>query len=186
MQILAGLGNPGKSYASHRHNVGYWLIDAIIKKHQLTAKEKPGYWVYPWQHDYGTTYFMKSKQYMNDSGLAIRQLAQFYKIPPQAIWVAYDDMDFLPGQVRVKKQGGAGGHNGIKSTIAHLGPVFNRLRFGVGRPLSPDDVKHYVLSSPSAEDREKIEASIDIVESHIGLLLSGDYAKFTEVLHSDT
>ena len=186
MRILAGLGNPGKSYENHRHNVGYWLIDSLIEKYQLSQKEKPGYLVYPWQHDHGTTYLLKSKQYMNDSGLALRQLAQFYKIPPEDIWVAYDDMDFLPGQVRVKKQGGAGGHNGIKSAISHLGPAFHRLRFGVDRPPVPEDVKHYVLTSPSATDRQKIEEAIAIVLSNVDILLAGEYARFTEALHSET
>ncbi|MCP8352221.1 aminoacyl-tRNA hydrolase [Candidatus Synchoanobacter obligatus] len=184
MKILSGLGNPGRSYENDRHNVGYWLIDALIEAHGLTAKEKPNYYVYIWQHDYGKTYLLKSKQYMNDSGLALRQLMQFYKIPVEDVWVAYDDMDFYPGCSRVKKQGGAGGHNGIKSIISHVGPSFNRLRVGVGRPKDAAEVKQYVLASPSRDDREKIEENIDFVLKHINLLLQGKYASFTEILHS--
>ena len=186
MRILAGLGNPGKSYENHRHNVGYWLIDELIAKYSLSEKEKPGYLYYPWQHDFGTTYLLRSKKYMNDSGLAVRQLANFYKIPVEDVWVAYDDMDFKPGSVRVKKQGGAGGHNGIKSVMAHLGPVFHRLRLGVDRPLSPDEVKQYVLTSPTAGDRREIESAVALVVDNIDLLLKGEYDRFTEKLHSET
>ena len=186
MRVLVGLGNPGASYQNHRHNVGYWLLDALIMKLGLPRKEKPGYFVYPWQHSKGTVYLLRSKQYMNDSGLAVRQLMQFYKIPPEDIWVAYDEMDFLPGTVRVKKHGGAGGHNGVKSIISHIGPSFNRMRFGVGRPNDAGMVKQYVLTSPNQDDRLKITASIDFVIDHMDLLIEGQYNQFTEILHSDT
>lgn len=186
MKILVGLGNPGASYQHHRHNVGYWLIDKLVELHQLPKKEKPGYWVYPWVRPEGTVYLLKSKQYMNDSGLAIRQLMQFYKIKPEDIWVAYDEMDFLPGVVRAKQQGGAGGHNGIKSAISHIGPNFNRLRFGVGRPKNPEVVKQYVLSSPTQGDRQAIMSGIDWVVENLALLITGKYAVFIEKLHSET
>lgn len=183
MKLVVGLGNPGKSYENHRHNVGYWLIDQLVKQYGLSKKEKPGYFYYVWQHPHGITYLLKSKSYMNDSGLAVRQLAKFYKFSEKDIWVAYDDMDFKPGCVRVKKQGGAGGHNGIKSVISHIGPGFHRLRFGVDRPADREWVKQYVLTSPSIGERERIWGGIEIVIEHIDLLLKGEYDKFTEKIH---
>lgn len=186
MRILVGLGNPGSSYKNHRHNVGYWLLDAIIEKYSLQKKEKPGYYVYPWVLPNKTVYLLRPKQYMNDSGLAVKSLMHFYKIQPEDVWVAYDEMDFLPGVVRVKRQGGAGGHNGIKSIISHAGPNFNRLRFGVDRPKDPAAIKQYVLSSPNQTDRQKITKGIDWVIEHIELLIDGQYSQFTEQLHLET
>ena len=186
LKVLAGLGNPGQSYAKHRHNVGYWLLDRLIQKHQLTGKEKPGYVVYPWQHDHGVTYLVRAKSYMNECGQGIGELMNFFKVDPSDLWVAYDDMDFLPGQVRVRKSGGAGGHNGIKSVIQHLGPDFYRLRFGVGRPERREQVKSYVLTQPSVQDQEHIDRVVTFVSDNLDLLLAGKYDEFTEKTHVET
>lgn len=178
-----GLGNPGSSYKNHRHNVGFWLIEALVKKHQLVKKEKPGYVYYLWDHAFGQTILVQSKRYMNDSGIAVQKVQSFYKYSLEDVWVAYDDMDFLPGDVKIRLGGGAGGHNGIKSIMQQMGKDFYRLRFGVGRPVAAE-VKNYVLSAPSGEDREKIKKSIERVLVHIDLLCGGQYAMFIEKIHS--
>lgn len=185
IKVLAGLGNPGNAYKKHRHNVGYWLIDRIVKVHKLKEKEKPGFLYYEWDHDFGQTILLKSKRYMNESGFAIQSVKQFYKYNLEDIWVAYDDMDFEPGVVRVRLGGGAGGHNGIKSVVSQIGSGFYRLRYGVGRPLDASEVKNYVLSSPINKDRDLIEESIDKTLSNIDLLLQGRYDVFTEKLHRE-
>lgn len=184
LKLLVGLGNPGASYQKHRHNVGYWLIDAMVKQYNLKEKEKPGYLYYVWEHEHGETYLLKSKKYMNDSGIAVSQIKQFYKWNAEDVWVAYDDMDFSSGTVRVRKGGSAGGHNGVKSIIQNIGQEFYRLRFGVDRPEA-EDVKKYVLSSPSVSDRKKIEAAIEVTMSHLDLLIMGQYNTFVEKIHSE-
>lgn len=184
LKLLVGLGNPGASYQKHRHNVGYWLIDALVEKYKLKPKEKPGYIYYVWEHDFGETYLLKSKKYMNDSGIAVGQIKQFYKWSSDDVWIAYDDMDFEPGVLKIRKGGGAGGHNGVKSIIQNIGSDFYRMRFGVARPSQSEDVKHYVLTSPSVEDRKKIEEAIDNALMYIDLLLEGRYDAFIEKLHA--
>ena len=180
-----GLGNPGDRFEGHRHNVGYWMLDKLIQQNQLQKKEKPGYEYYVWQHDFGSTYLLRSKSYMNDSGIALRHLMHYYKIPIEDVWVAYDEMDFAPGIIRIKRGGGAGGHNGVKSIIQHVGPAIARLRFGVGRPSDPSLVKQYVLTSPNASDRSDILDAIDISIEYIDLLLQGKYDDYTAKLHTE-
>lgn len=183
LKILMGLGNPGSAYRNHRHNVGYWLIDYLVDSHQLVEKEKPGYFYYEWNHDFGKTYLLKSKSYMNESGMAFSKMMRFYKYMPSDCWVVYDEMDFLPGVARVKKGGGAGGHNGVKSLIQHAGPDFHRLRLGVGRPSDPSEVRNYVLSVPRQEERKNIEEAMSNALASIDLLLKGQYDAYIEKLH---
>lgn len=186
LKILAGLGNPGKQFQQHRHNVGYWLIDEIARTHQLAKKERPGYDYYPWQHDYGVTYLFRSHSYMNDSGVALQQMMHYFKVPVESVLLAYDEMDFDPGVVRVKRKGGAGGHNGVKSVIQHVGPAIMRLRFGVGRPLDVEQVRSYVLSSPTAKDQQSIDSAIQLSIENIELLCKGQYDEYIEILHTET
>lgn len=184
LKLLVGLGNPGAAYKKHRHNVGYWLIDLIVEKYKLKAKEKPGYFYYEWEHEYGVTYLLKSKKYMNELGISVGQIKQFYKWSADDVWIAYDDMDFEPGVLKIRKGGGAGGHNGVKSVISQIGPDFYRMRFGIGRP-DPSEVKNYVLSSPSSTDRKKVEEALSNALMNINLLLEGRYDAFVEKIHSE-
>ncbi|MDC3180650.1 aminoacyl-tRNA hydrolase [Gammaproteobacteria bacterium] len=185
-KIILGLGNPGVNYLQHRHNVGFWFLDEIINRHQLSKKERPNYMVYPWVHEYGTTYLIRSKLYMNDTGLALSEAKNFYKVETDEVCVAYDDMDFTPGELRVKKAGGAGGHNGIKSLQSHIGDAFYRLRFGIGRPDLADAVRSYVLTRPPAPDALVIQGAVALAVDYIDLLLKGRYDMFTETLHTMT
>jgi PTH1 family peptidyl-tRNA hydrolase len=166
--------------------VGFWFLDEIINRHQLSKKERPNYMVYPWVHEEGTTYLIRAKSYMNDTGLALSEARNFYKVETDEICVAYDEMDFSPGEMRVKKGGGAGGHNGVKSLQAHVGDNFYRLRFGIGRPSSADQIRSFVLTRPSAEDTLAIQGAIGLAVDHIELLLKGRYDAFTETLHTMT
>jgi PTH1 family peptidyl-tRNA hydrolase len=185
-KVILGLGNPGLNYLHHRHNVGYWFLDEIIRRFDLSKKEKPGYSVYPWHHAFGTTYLIRPKSYMNECGLALSQAKSFYKAEVGEICVAYDDMDFTPGELRIKRSGGAGGHNGIKSLQAHVGADFYRLRFGVGRPATASAVKSYVLTKPPQDEMIAIQGVVGLAVDHIELLLEGRYDSFTEKLHTLT
>lgn len=186
LKVLVGLGNPGITYLHHRHNAGYWFLDEIINRFGLTKKERPGYFIYPWNHDFGKTYIVRSKAFMNESGIAVSQVVNFYKVDQSSLCVVYDDMDYLPGVARMKKSGGSGGHNGIKSIHAHLGKEFYRLRLGVGRPKDAGAVKRYVLTRPDAEEMHAIKQSIAVAVDHIELLLEGRYDSFIEKIHTLT
>lgn len=162
MKVIVGLGNPGVKYENTKHNVGFMLVDHLASQIQLEVdKEK-------FQGIYGIgTYqgekilLLKPLTYMNLSGESLRAVIDFYKIDPKDIMVVYDDLDLPVGKIRLRMKGSAGGHNGIKSIIAHLGTQeFNRIRIGIGRPENGMSITDYVLSDFSKEDNEKIKEMI--------------------------
>ena len=177
MFIIAGLGNPGKEYENTRHNAGFMVIDALVDKLNADVSEKKhkglcGKAVIGGQK----CILLKPQTYMNSSGESIRAAADYYKIEPEDIIVIYDDISLAPGQLRVRAKGSAGGHNGIKSIIAHLGTQeFPRVRVGVGEKPSRMDLADYVLGHFSAEDKkimtdavkEAADAACEIIESGI-------------------
>jgi len=147
MQIWAGLGNPGAKYAGHRHNIGFMAVDQIAREHGF------GPWKTRFQGEASEgvigaekILLIKPQTYMNESGRSISEAARFYKRAPGDVAVFYDEIDLAPGRFRMKLGGGAAGHNGIRSTIAHLGAEFRRARMGVGHPGHKDLVHRYVLS----------------------------------------
>lgn len=165
MKIIAGLGNPGSEYAATKHNVGFMLIDALADKLNVSASE--------WQEKndaliakvrIGTesVLLVKPLTYMNESGRAIAPLMNFYKLAATDLIVVHDDMDIPTGTIRLRKKGSAGGHNGIKSILAHVGDEnFSRVRIGIGRPLPKWTVVNHVLAPFTAEDAPKIKAAIE-------------------------
>ena len=163
MKIIAGLGNPGSEYAKTKHNVGWMLVDALAER--LGA----GDWR---QHEKGLVaearigaekvLLVKPQTYMNNSGECIGPLMRWYKLEPEDVIAVHDDMDIPAGMVRIRKKGSAGGHNGIKSLIAHIGSEkFGRVRIGVGRPLPGWSVINHVLAPFSDEDVLKIREAIE-------------------------
>ena len=162
--LIAGLGNPGEKYAETRHNVGFRTVDLVAenagvritraKFQALTARAELG----------GVpVLLMKPQTYMNESGLALGQAAAFYKLPPERIIILYDDIDLPVGRVRVRAAGSAGGHNGMKSIIQHLGSQdFPRVRIGVGAKPHPDyDLADWVLSRFSALEKKSLDPAIE-------------------------
>ncbi|WP_264435735.1 aminoacyl-tRNA hydrolase [Coxiella endosymbiont of Dermacentor marginatus] len=183
IKLIVGLGNPGDEYAKTRHNVGAWFVETLAdRKQQLLYKENKfhgviGKWNYCW--------LFKSCTYMNESGLAVTAVAQFYKLDPQEILVVHDELDFSVGDIRLKENGGHGGHNGLRNIIQRLGTTnFYRLRIGIGRPKHRNLVSSYVLSLPSKSDRSAILKAIEKGLSVVGELIIGEFQKAISNLYS--
>ncbi len=164
MKLIVGLGNPGKKYADTRHNIGFKVIERAAEKFSISLNERK------FKAEYGVglvqgekVLLCKPQTYMNLSGEAVRPLLDYYKIEMDQLLVIYDDLDLPPGKLRLRQKGGAGGHNGMKSIIDHVGSEqFKRIRFGIGRPSHPDmQVVDYVLGRFQPEERAIISQSIE-------------------------
>lgn len=163
MKLIVGLGNPGNEYAKTRHNVGFMLVDALADHLNITLwKDKFNAKIAEGRIGTEKILLVKPQTYMNNSGEAVGPLMRWYKLEPKDIIVAHDDMDIPAGTVRIRKKGSSGGHNGIKSLIAHLGSEnFARIRLGIGRPLPGWSVVKHVLAPFPAEDRIEVDKAID-------------------------
>ena len=154
LQLIVGLGNPGSKYALTRHNVGFMAVDALAQTWGLTWQEKSKF--HGWMAQGQGVMLLKPNTYMNHSGQAVQSVCHWFKIMPRYVLVIYDDLDLPFGRLRLRKQGSAGGHNGMKSIIQHLGTQeFPRLRIGIGRP-SVGDSAHYVLDEFNSEQKEQL------------------------------
>ena len=159
MKMIIGLGNPGKQYEKTRHNVGFHVIDELsdTSVSHCNAIEIHGMYTVVHRPE-GKVMLVKPLTYMNLSGECVRPLMDYFEIDVEDIVVLYDDLDIAPGTIRLRQKGSAGGHNGMKSLIAHLGTdQFNRIRIGVGRPTGGMKVADYVLSPFSKEEKPLIE-----------------------------
>lgn len=174
--LIAGLGNPEPKYDGTRHNAGFAALDELARRWNVsvTKAKFQGLYGVAQQGD-GKVYLLKPMTYMNLSGNSIGALAAFYKIPPQRVIVLCDDIDQQPGKLRIRPQGSAGGHNGLKSIIASLSSQeFNRIRIGVGKKPSPEyDLADWVLGRFSAEDKKAIEGRWDDLEKACQLIMEG-------------
>ena len=173
--MIVGLGNPGLEYEGSRHNIGFAAMDAICNKYDCKC-EKMKFKGYMGDAVIGgkRVLLLKPLTYMNNSGQSVSEAARFYKIAPENILVMYDDISLDPGTVRIRRKGSAGGHNGIKDIIALLGSEdFPRIKIGVGAKPHPDyDLKDWVLGKFRAEDKEKVEASLETTVKAVNELLS--------------
>lgn len=176
MYLIAGLGNPSKIYEGTRHNIGFTMIDAIGEKFDIdvtTKKHKAlvGRGIV----DGMRVILAKPQTYMNLSGESIREIADFYKIEPENIIIIYDDISLDVGQLRIRKKGSAGGHNGIKNIISHLGTQeFPRIKVGIGNKPEGWDLADYVLSKYSKAEQEALEEAADGVIGAVKLMLMDD------------
>jgi len=179
MQIWAGLGNPGAQYALHRHNVGFMAVDVIAEMYGF------GPWKLRFQ---GLTsegrigsakiLLIKPQTFMNESGRSIRAAMDFFKTDESAVTVFYDELDIDPFRVKVKTGGGAAGHNGIRSTIAHIGPDFRRVRLGIGHPGHKDRVTGYVLGQFAKAEGDDLADMLGAVAAEAKWLAEGDAVRF--------
>lgn len=187
LRLLVGLGNPGPKYDKTRHNAGFWFVDRVAGLYgvdwQPLGKFKAEGGRFRWRGDW--VYLLKPQTYMNLSGRAVAPLCRFYKIPPEAILVAHDELDFPPGMVRLKRNGGHGGHNGLKDIIDKLGSRnFLRLRIGIGHPGRKEFVPSYVLSPPSEKEHLEIEAAIERAVEILPILLDEGLQAAMNRLHA--
>ena len=172
--IIAGLGNPGKEYEYSRHNTGFLCLDVLCNTyHFKTDRLKYNALTALAEIEGHVCLVMRPQTYMNNSGLAIRQACDFYKIPPEKVIVIYDDISLPTGVLRIRKKGSAGGHNGIKSIIWHLNSdEFPRLKIGVGAKEDPDeDLREHVLGRFSKADLEIIRQTSERAVAAVGLMV---------------
>lgn len=176
MKIIAGLGNPGKEYEHSRHNMGFDVIDILADRYKVSV------WISDMKSEIATiiaggekVLLVKPQTYMNLSGEAVGAIAKYYKVDLDDIYIVCDDLDLPPGKTRIRKKGSAGGHNGIKSLISHLGSEeFNRFRIGVGHPKDGHTVVDHVLTRPYGDDVALIEeAKIHTADSIEDALKNG-------------
>ena len=164
MRLVAGLGNPGRKYQATRHNAGFWWVERLADIAGVALRVEYRFFgrVGRLAPPHGDAWLLLPETFMNHSGRAVAALASFYRIAPEDILVVHDELDLAPGTAKLKKGGGAGGHNGVSDIAAQLGSKdFWRLRIGIGHPGVRDEVIDYVLCSPRTDERSPIRESIE-------------------------
>jgi peptidyl-tRNA hydrolase, PTH1 family len=187
LRCVVGLGNPGAKYADTRHNAGFQFVDALARMHGTGLREDRKFFgeVGRLVTDVGECLLLKPTTFMNHSGRAVSALSRFYRIEPQQILLAYDELDLPPGSVRLKLDGGHGGHNGLRDAIAALGDRgFARLRIGIGHPGQKDAVVGYVLARASREDQDSIDRAIGRALETWPLIQAGEMQRAMNALHT--
>ena len=187
IRLMVGLGNPGPQYEATRHNAGFWWLDAVASRLRASlAPERPYFGlVARVNRAEGPLWLLEPMTYMNLSGKAVAALARFFKIAPDEILVAHDELDLQPGQVKLKQGGGHAGHNGLKDIHAQLGSAdFWRLRLGIGHPGVKAEVIDYVLRKPAPEQRVAIEECIERTLGALDLLVEGNMERATMKIHA--
>jgi PTH1 family peptidyl-tRNA hydrolase len=183
MQLFVGLGNPGDKYARNRHNIGFMAVDTIALRHNFPPfRQKFSGLVSEGTIDGERVLLLKPQTFMNASGDSVGATAKFYKLGATDVTVFYDEIDLVPGKARVKRGGGSGGHNGIRSIDPQIGADYRRVRLGVGHPGHKDAVMPHVLGDFSKADLEWLLPELDAVADNAGLLLKGDDNTFMNKL----
>lgn len=190
MILLVGLGNPGKQYANHRHNIGFMAVERIAdannfgpERARFQGMTREGFIDGPEGREKALV--LRPTTYMNESGRSVGEAARFYKIDPKDIIVFHDELDLAANKVRAKKGGGTAGHNGIKSIASHVGTDFRRMRLGIGHPGEKSRVSSHVLGDFSKADREWVEPLLDSIARHAGQLVARDDANFMNQVSLD-
>jgi len=179
MQLWVGLGNPGADYAGHRHNVGFMAVDAIAAEYRFG----------PWKSKFqgliaegrigdARVLLLKPATFMNESGRSVGEAMRFYKLTPADVTVFYDELDLAPFKAKVRTGGGAAGHNGIRSMMAHIGEDFRRVRIGIGHPGHKDRVTAHVLGNWAKAELEPLAQLLGAIASEAPWLAEGDDVRF--------
>ena len=187
IRLLVGLGNPGPEYEATRHNAGFWFIDEVARQLRVNLSPERSYFGLSARvnRSEGPVWLLQPMTFMNLSGKSVAALARFFKIAPNEILVAHDELDLLPGQVKIKLGGSPAGHNGLKDIQAQLGSAdFWRLRLGIGHPGVKAEVINYVLRKPITEQREAIDKSIEQSIRALDLLLAGNMEHAMMKIHA--
>jgi peptidyl-tRNA hydrolase, PTH1 family len=180
ISLVAGLGNPGAEYAKTRHNLGFIVLDAFAQKHGLPWKLQASFEAETarWEQSGRTVILAKPQTYMNESGRSVQKLAAFFKVPPDSIIAAYDDLNIDLGKVKVSVTGSAGGHNGVASLLEHLGDGFSRFRLGIGPKAPPQiELKDFVLGKFTPEQEDIVQKNLENYVSGLTLLIQQGPAK---------
>ncbi len=185
-KLIVGLGNPGSKYEETRHNAGFLLLDEIARAYDATFTFEKKF-----QGDTARVMIagcdirlLKPTTFMNLSGESVQPMASFYRIEPEQILVAHDELDLLPGTIRLKKSGGHGGHNGLRDIIKHMGRDFWRIRLGIGHPGDAKKVVSFVLKRAPSSEYSLLERSVDDVIREMSDIASGKVDKAMQVLHT--
>jgi PTH1 family peptidyl-tRNA hydrolase len=184
MQLFVGLGNPGSKYAHNRHNIGFMAVDEIARRHGFA----------PWRRrfqgmtsegalDHEKVVLLRPETFMNESGRAVQEAANFFKLAAGDIVVFQDELELPPAKVRVKVGGGIAGHNGLRSISAHIGNDYRRVRLGIGHPGLKELVHSHVLSDFSKADRPWVEALCSVMADNAGLLATAKDSTFQNKVH---
>ena len=188
VKAIIGLGNPGDDYAETRHNAGAWLVEILARQAGAELRpEKKFLGLYAKVRlDGQELHLLEPTTFMNRSGAAVAALCQFYKIAPDELLVAHDELDIPPGAARYKQGGGHGGHNGLRDIISALGndKSFYRLRIGIGHPGDSRQVTNYVLGRPGKTELGAIGGAIGECLATLPLAIAGDWARAMSRLHS--
>jgi PTH1 family peptidyl-tRNA hydrolase len=188
IKLIVGLANPGPEYKDTRHNAGAWFVEELCRSNNVTLKNDPKYFGYTGKVILNgqEIKLLIPTTFMNLSGKSISALANFFKIKPEQILVAHDELDMDPGKAKIKLGGGHGGHNGLRDTIAKLAnnKNFYRLRVGIGHPGHKEQVTGWVLGKPPQSDKEKIEAAIDEAVRSLDVWFNQDLKAAQHRLHS--
>ncbi len=179
MQLWVGLGNPGTQYALHRHNVGFMAVDTIAEVHGFSPVQKKFQgWVQEGRIGTEKILLLKPATFMNESGRSIGEAMRFYKLAPEDVTVFHDELDLAPFKVKVRRGGGTAGHNGIRSTDAHLGREFRRVRIGIGHPGHKDRVTGHVLGNFAKAEMDDLADLLGAVAAEAPWLAKGDDVRF--------
>ena len=187
IKLFVGLGNPGPEYEATRHNAGFWWIDALareLKVNLVPDKAFHGRVARATMHGH-TVWLLQPQTFMNLSGKSVAALARFFKILPEEILVAHDELDIVPGQVKLKLGGSHAGHNGLRDIHAQLGSAdYWRLRLGIGHPGVKAEVINWVLKKPLSEQREAIEESLERAIRGVPAMMAGEMEKAMLLIHT--
>ncbi|MGI9027080.1 MAG: aminoacyl-tRNA hydrolase [Burkholderiaceae bacterium] len=186
IKLVVGLGNPGAQYAMTRHNAGFWLVDRYAQTHRIALRGDRAFHGIVGKD--GARWLLMPETFMNRSGLAVGALARFYKIMPDEILVAHDELDLLPGAIKLKLGGGTAGHNGLRDIAAVLGtPQFWRMRIGIGHPRELElqqQVVDFVLHPPRRDEQASIDVAIERGIDVLPNLFAGEAEAAMMVLHT--
>ncbi|HEX8526796.1 aminoacyl-tRNA hydrolase [Allosphingosinicella sp.] len=179
MQIWVGLGNPGAKYAMHRHNVGFMAVDSIAALHRFDPPKKAFHgWAQQGRIGGERILLLKPSTFMNDSGQSVRAAMDFFKRGPGDVTAFHDELDLAPFKVKVKLGGGTAGHNGLRSTEAHIGNDFRRVRIGIGHPGHKDKVTAHVLGNYAKAETDRLAEMLGAIAAEAPRLAQGDDARF--------
>ena len=179
VQIWVGLGNPGPKYAMQRHNVGFMAVDAIAELHRFEPTKKSFHcWAQQGRIGTGRSVLLKPATFMNGSGRSARAAMDFFKREAGDVTVFHDELDLAPFKVKVKVGGGTAGHNGLRSTEAHIGNAFRRVRIGIGHPGHKDKVTPHVLGNYAKAEHDRLADMLGAIAVAAEWLAKGDDARF--------